>query len=154
MVLNTDWELGWSGSERLYLGSLESNLTLFPAMPAALLRKNCWIGLRGSLGDDWAACAYCEEDEWVADVPIRIAGDSTGVREEARGEVIPELLLCVLGRFGLFVDQIARNGSIGNEKESCSCYTWVFQISGALFPKAFVEIVLLIRRYIFFDHRG
>ena len=42
------------------------------------------------------------------------------MREEASGEVIPESLLCELGRFGCLVDEIERNGSIGNGKESCS----------------------------------
>ena len=41
------------------------------------------------------------------------------MREEASGEVIPESLLCILDRFGWFVDEIDRNGSIGNGKESC-----------------------------------
>ena len=54
------------------------------------------------------------------EVSVGIAGDSTRVREEANGEVIPESLLCILDRFGLFVDEIDRNGSIGNGKESCS----------------------------------
>ena len=49
-----------------------------------------------------------------------IAGDSTGLREEANGEVIPESLLCILDRFGLLMDGMVRNGSIGNGKESCS----------------------------------
>ena len=53
-------------------------------------------------------------------VSVGIAGDSTGVREEANGEVIPESLLWILDRFGLFVDEIYRNGSIGKGKESCS----------------------------------
>ena len=53
------------------------------------------------------------------DVSVGNAGDSTGVREEASGEVIPESLLCILDSFGLFVDKIDRNGSIGNGKESC-----------------------------------
>ena len=48
------------------------------------------------------------------------AGDNTGVREEASGEVIPESLLCILGRLGLVVSEIDRNGSIGKGKESCS----------------------------------
>ena len=42
------------------------------------------------------------------------------MREEASGEVIPESLLCILDRFGGCVDEIGRNGSIGNGKESCS----------------------------------
>ena len=58
---------------------------------------------------------------WMGvDVSARTLGDSTGVREEASGEVIPEWLLCILDRFGWFVDEIDRNGSIGNGKESCS----------------------------------
>ena len=40
--------------------------------------------------------------------------------EEASGEVIPESLLCILDRGGLFADEIDRNGSIGKGKESCS----------------------------------
>ena len=54
------------------------------------------------------------------DVSVGIAGDSTGVQEEASGEVSPESLLCILERFGLFVDEIDRNGSIGIGKESSS----------------------------------
>ena len=54
------------------------------------------------------------------DVSGRIASDSTGVREEANGEVIPESLLCILDFFGLFVGEIDRNGSIGNGMEACS----------------------------------
>ena len=53
-------------------------------------------------------------------VSTGIVDDSTGVREEARAEVIPESLLCILDRFGWFVVEIDRNGSIGNGKESCS----------------------------------
>ena len=60
-----------------------------------------------------------EEDGQGVDVPVGIAGDSTGVPEEVSGEVIPESLLCILDRFGLFVDEIGRSGSIGNGKESC-----------------------------------
>ena len=37
----------------------------------------------------------------------------------SRGELIPESLLCVLSRFWGF-DEMERNGSIGNGKESCS----------------------------------
>ena len=68
---------------------------------SCLLRRR-WMGVRVSVG---------------------IARDSRGVREEAIGEVIPESLLCrstILGRFGFFVDEIDRKGSIGNGKESCS----------------------------------
>ena len=54
------------------------------------------------------------------DVSIGIAGDSTGVREEACGEVIPESLLCILDSFGLFVGGKDRNGYIGIGKESFS----------------------------------
>ena len=58
---------------------------------------------------------------WLGvDVSVGIAGDSTGVREEANGEVIPESLQCILDRFGWFMDVIDRNGSIGDGKESCS----------------------------------
>ena len=84
-------------------------------MRMVVFRINCWIGLRCSLGDDWAACAYCEEDGWRVDVAIGIAGDSTGVREEASGEVIPESLLRVLSRFWRF-DGMERNGSMGMGK--------------------------------------
>ena len=49
-----------------------------------------------------------------------IAGGSTGVREEANGEVIPESLLRILDHFGLMLDGMDRNGSIGNGKETCS----------------------------------
>ena len=38
------------------------------------------------------------------DVSVGIAGESTEVREEASGEVFPESLLCILGRFGLLMD--------------------------------------------------
>ena len=55
-----------------------------------------------------------------ADVSIGNAGDSAGVRGKAIGVVILESLLCVLDRFGFYVDEIDRNGSIGNGKESCS----------------------------------
>ena len=54
------------------------------------------------------------------EVSIGTAGDNTGVREEASGEVISESLLCILGRVGLFVDKMDRNGFIGKGKESCS----------------------------------
>ena len=53
------------------------------------------------------------------DVSIGIAVDSSGVREEASGELFPELLLCILDRFDLFVDGKDRNGSFRNGKESC-----------------------------------
>ena len=59
--------------------------------------------------------------KWLGgDVFVGIAGDSTGVRQEAIGEVIPESLLCILDRFGLVMDEIERNGSIGKGKESCT----------------------------------
>ena len=54
------------------------------------------------------------------DVSKKVAGDSTRVREEANWEVFRESLLCILDRFGLFMDEIERNGSIWNGKESCS----------------------------------
>ena len=42
------------------------------------------------------------------DVSIGIVADSTWIREEASGEVISESLLCVLGCFGLFMDEVDR----------------------------------------------
>ena len=39
------------------------------------------------------------------EVSVGIAGGSTGVREEASGEVIAEALLCILDRFVLFEDK-------------------------------------------------
>ena len=124
-------------------------------MRVALLRINCLTGLRCSMVDNWAVCACWEEDGWGVDVSTGIAGESTGVREEASGEVIPESLLCILDRFGSFVDEIDRNASIGNGKESCSCCTWAIQVPGALFHETLVEIVILmIRRYIVLYHCG
>ena len=69
------------------------------------------------------------------DVSTETAGDSAGFREAASGEAFPDLLLCVLSRFGLFVDEIDRNGSLELGKNHVHLLYMGFSKFGRVVPK-------------------